>query len=71
LPAAGEAVTALETLEVNELFTFDGSKKRPAYAVTVVERQMRCVVSWAVCELRTLKWAYEIDSHTFERRHFY
>jgi hypothetical protein len=52
LPAASPPVASPEKLELDEMFTFVGSKS-PTYVVTIVEGETRCVVAWAVCEART------------------
>jgi hypothetical protein len=43
LPAAEHSVATPETLEMDELFTFVGSKKTQAYVVTLVDRASRCI----------------------------
>jgi IS1 family transposase len=45
LPAARPPVSSPETLEMDELFTFVGSKKTQAYVVTIVDRATRRIVA--------------------------
>jgi hypothetical protein len=71
LPAAEQPAAAPETLEVDELFTFVGSKKRPAYVVTVVERSSRCILAWAVCEARTPELMQSVVDAAPHARNYY
>jgi IS1 family transposase len=38
---------------MDDLFTFVGTKKKPAYIVALVERETRRIVAHTVCEERT------------------
>jgi hypothetical protein len=46
-------------------------KKSPAYVVTVVERQTRCVVAWAVCESRTPEVMQSVVDAAPHARNYY
>jgi transposase-like protein len=53
LPAAKRLVTKPQTIELDEMFTFVGTKKKPVYIVAAVDRATRCIVGWTVVWERT------------------
>lgn len=53
LPPPRQRVARPETVELDELYSFIGSKKRPVYLATAVDRATRCLVGWCVVWTRT------------------
>ncbi len=53
LEPAPQPVAEPETVELDEMFTFIGTKKKPVYIATAVARASRCIIGWAVVWERT------------------
>lgn len=44
-----------EKIEMDELWTFVGEKKKKVYIVTAVDRETHAIVGWAVCAERSVE----------------
>ena len=61
----------VKTSEMDELFTFIGSKKNRIYLMTLVDRQTPCVLGWKVAGERTSEVIQQMVDETPKAREYF